>query len=249
MPKPIMTGSVGPIFGPIEFDYDPKYGVVIRQPIRGSVDYVRSQSIQLQTFKVPHNYREDGNGMAEITAVQSTPLGDPNTESPVDGWQLLGSSIDKSIYEHPTILAAEDDDVIALRDSIEEKDGLLCPESLFEFWQLAMRDVLHYRTVNYVLRHTQTVSNQYTKDIPDENVYRIYKTQTLLNYCSGFPVPLYPRLKNKIGSIPVPNAQTDYAVGWLRQPSSETPLANNRIEVTNDWVLEQWSTVIYGAAL
>jgi hypothetical protein len=248
MAEPIINGNPGPIFQPFNYDYDPKFGYNIRQPVRGTVNYIRGQSAQLAGFRIAHSVRDLGGGMAEIVSKDQTVPGDPNNETPIDGWQLLGNVVQKDIYQHPSLLSADEDDIIDLKKAVETRNGLDAPSgTIFQkFFMLLLRGVTHFETVNYVLRHTQTVSNQYTKDILDEHVFKIYKRETLFAECAKFNVPLYGRYVNKIKAIPDPEEQEDYFWGWYKQPSTEVGTANNKIEITNDWILEQWSTVLYG---
>ena len=56
------------------------------------------------------------------------------------------------------------------------------------------------------------------------------------------------RLVYKIQNLPSPVTVSGYLWGWRKLPSTETSAAGNRVEITTEYILDQWSTVLYQAA-
>ena len=59
-----------------------------------------------------------------------------------------------------------------------------------------------------------------------------------------FPLP--GRMAYKISNLAAPIVISGYLWGWRKLPSTETTAAGNRIDITTEYWLEQWSTFIYG---
>ncbi len=119
---------------------------------------------------------------------------------------------------------------------------------LGRFLGLNFRGSTDYQRQQYVLRHTTNVSNRWQTNVSDFNVDYIYSTGSLLSECQNtglWILPLPARLAFKIGQIPVPQFRDNYFWGWKKGASTETTAANNRIDISTEFVLEQWSVDYY----
>ena len=111
----------------------------------------------------------------------------------------------------------------------------------------------HYAMSSYVLRHTTNVGARSTWNVSDSNVDRIYTKDKLLTECQSTALwtnPLPTRLATKIEALDTnrPSDKTDYLWGWLKRGSTESTEANNRIGVTTEYWLDQWSQHEYATA-
>lgn len=117
------------------------------------------------------------------------------------------------------------------------------------FYNLMTRGVTHYPLHNWVLRHTTNVNADYSRNVADEGVGTIYTTSQLLSEIGNSSYWVYPcpaRLRTKIGGITEGGAVTGMRWGWLKKPSNESSTANNRIDISTEYVFAQWAILIYG---
>ena len=91
----------------------------------------------------------------------------------------------------------------------------------------------------YVLRRTISMPNDSNFNFSDAGANQIFSTASIL----GLVMP--PVIESVIGIISAPAFRADYFWGWLRKPSNYTTSGNNRVDVSTEWWLEQWSTILY----
>lgn len=119
------------------------------------------------------------------------------------------------------------------------------------FYNLQVTGATDYRHDQYVLRHTTNAPNRWNSNISDIGVGAIYTTAELLTETQNSALWVYPipgRLSYKINAIDQvpasggirPVFQTGYLFGWLKSASTETTAANNRVDITTEYTLEQW---------
>lgn len=172
-------------------------------------------------------------------------------------WQLLGNEIQKSVYEsgialtglmtYPSLTA----DVKNYMAAIEQgeftaaddfRDTLPAGELTYfdPLIGFLTRGQTHFAQGQYVLKRTISISNFYTGTIPGEdNVEGLLSTAEILS------LPLPGPIATKIASIPIPGSHTNYLWSWRQLPSHMVQAANNRVEVSTEWWLEEWSTELY----
>lgn len=194
-------------------------------------------------------------------------VNDATMDNPIDNWEILGNVERKDLFQNPLWGNLISDGQMALiLQHLENNDP---PSTAFAIGQtpdmstlantVVQRAYARYQAGNqefendaygggYVLKHTTNVSNRWTQNIADFNVGRIYSTAQLLSEVSStqlwtFPIP--NRLYYKINSIPVPTLREYFRWGWKKSRSDEDTTANNRVNITTHYVLEQWSTDDY----
>lgn len=130
-------------------------------------------------------------------------------------------------------------------------------------YSLYQRGTTDKRLFNYILRHTANVpSRDWTwpggTSYFDYQVNSIYSNSSLLTEVglSVWALPLPPLFVQKLGIIAAaaPSDITEAAAngntwqwGWLKGGSNATTAANNRVNVTQDYVAALWSNTLYGA--
>lgn len=101
----------------------------------------------------------------------------------------------------------------------------------------------------YVLRHVTNVSNRYDINVADQWVGYIFSTAELLSETQDTDSWIYPlpgRLAFKLNSIPAPSVIDPYEFwGWHKSASSESTVANNRVNIVTEYVLGAWKTDEY----
>ena len=124
------------------------------------------------------------------------------------------------------------------------------------FYRLYVNDQTHYQCSQYALRHTTTAPNGWSLNVSDLNTNCTYSTPQMLAEAENpllwnFPLPV--RLDYKLSaasaafSAITPN-RSNFEIGWLKSASAESSVGSQRIEIQTSYVLDQWSTDIYGSA-
>jgi hypothetical protein len=256
MPKPRITGTLQPVRQPVKVSYDPQRGLQIIIPWESAGNNLQGLATTYQANRVAYELEATDRKSTLVATASGGQLGIPDLTT--DTWQILGNEIQKSLLEHPDVVAGID---TATRDEIENatlngtKEADLNPAlSAFasKVFDRLRRGNTHYALGQYVLRHTTNVSNVYAQNVADFNIERIYTTSQLIAEVTNanswiFPMP--GRMVNKLQGISAPTTKTGYLWGWRKLPSTETTTAGNRIEITTEYWLEQWDiTIAYKTA-
>jgi len=123
------------------------------------------------------------------------------------------------------------------------------------FYRFMANDQTHYQSSQFSLRHTTNIPAYWSGSLVDDNVNCIYP------YCffhdetisSNWNYQLPQRLQIAF-SVAYANfvseaaAKPGFQIGFLKSAGSQANVGRDRIEVQNDYVLDQWSTDIYPVA-
>jgi hypothetical protein len=242
------------------FDFDPQRGRVYRTNYRGI-----SQGQMLSYWET-----YIGLGMAarvtfHMGDTASLEVEDSTQAYTIDVWQILGNEESRDGLSHPALIAAlgssADDYIALMREHLanndKESDVFAADGDLYgldaavkRFYSLQARGSTEYRHGQYVLRHSTNAPNRWAVNISDSGVDEVYTPAQLLTEVQDGSLWVYPlpgRLAYKLGAIASPTAQTNYLWGWLKSASTETSAANNRVDITTEYTLEQFSTDYYTA--
>ncbi len=259
MPRIIAVGKRGPIRRPVEISYDPTRGQIITarweslgQDLAGVANTYANNRIAFNWTNSPHKSVL----VAQASAAQ---LGYP--ERIVDTWQILANEIQKDLKEFPPVLAMEaaypgtlgyiTRDVDLYNQGKPPGTPAIpagANPTAGKLFNLLIRGTTHFPVSQYVLKHSTNVSNAYAQNVADVNVGKVYTTAALLKEVqdkNSWVFPLPGRMAFKITNIPAPAAVTDYQWGFRKLASTETTTADNRIEISTEYWLEQWSTFLY----
>ena len=126
-------------------------------------------------------------------------------------------------------------------------------EAAMRYYRLYANDQTHYQSSQYALRHTTTAPNGWSLNVSDLNVNTIYSTTKMLGECENtslwnFTLP--GRLDYKLSAAAsafasVTPVRSNFQIGWLKSPSSESSVGNTRMEIQTGFVLDQWSVDVY----
>jgi hypothetical protein len=261
MPTPRVNGTLQPVAKAPVIEYDPNRGQTIRLEWESAGDNLRNIALSLGAQRIAYNFTQSPHLSRIIASATGSQVGVP--EITTDTWQIMANEIQKDIKTLPRFLEMEESYPGTIGYIVRDVElynqgqspGTPAPvagaaaEAANLFW-LLVRGVTHFATSQYVLRHTTNVWNGYAANVSDLNIERIYTTTQLLAECqnaSSWIFPLPGRLAYKLQQIPAPAARSNYLWGWRKLPSTETTAAGNRIEITTEYWLEQWSTVVYPA--
>ena len=104
----------------------------------------------------------------------------------------------------------------------------------------------------YVLRHTTTAPSTYAANVTDFNVEKLYRISDLLSEVNNaslwvFPLPGY--LNYKILNYPAPLVlPPNYYWSALKQRASATASYRNRIEITQEYIIDSFGRHTYPLA-
>jgi hypothetical protein len=200
--------------------------------------------------------------------VSTMTVEDATQQYVIDSWQVVGNEEKIDGFSHPTILEilgsidSDYDNYASLRNALESNQK---PSDLYNdlvnggfsdddaqtvvaFYSLQQRGSTDYRRGQYVLKHTTNVPNRWGVNISDFGVDQIYSPAQLLTEVRDtrlWILPLPPRLVYKLGVIPPLGPQDGYEWGWLKGASTETTAANNRVDITTEYMAELWSLYYY----
>lgn len=256
-----IRGSLLPFLQAETWDFDPARGYAHRLDYKGAS--------QAQMLALQQDYVRAGIACRlayHQGDTSSLSVEDSTQQFTLDSWQMMANEESRDGLGHPSLTSAlanggYDVEVI-LQKTREHLANNESPQTLFaaggdffgapailqRFYRLQFRGATEYRRVQYVLRHTTNAPNRWSRNISDIGKDCIYTEAQLLTEVQSASLWIYPlpyRLAYKIAAIPAPTAQANYLWGWLKDGSTETTAANNRIEITTEYVLEQWSTDYY----
>ena len=246
-----------PIVTSRRMTYDPLRGLVEVEDVESAGDNLSGVAQSAIDAQQPFEFSHQAS-RARLSITQTTTFG--GTEVTSDNWQLVGNEITEDIRRHPNIAALGDTaikEVYDTFDSYQRNDGSftngLTPGSTaMALFDLLKRGTTSYVIGQYVLRHTTNVGNGYSANISDSNVERVYTTAQLVAEISDADLWRFPcpgRLVYKIQNIQ-PQFTTDSELlwGWRKLPSTETTAANNRVDISTEYVLYGWAKLLYQAA-
>jgi hypothetical protein len=254
LPKVIINGSLQPARQPIKVSYDPEHGLHIAVPWESAGNNLGGLALAYQQQRVAYEWEGTDRKSQLIASASGGQLGIPDLST--DSWEILGNEIQKSLTEHPDVLAMEDAypgtigyikrDLDLYEQGLPNGDPAPDPGAFpmaSSLYFALKRGATHFALGQYVLRHTTNVSNQYSQNVADFNIERIYTTSQLIAEVTNgnwtFPMP--GRLVYKLQNLAAPTAAGGYLWGWRKLPSTETTTAGNRVQITTEYWLEQWN--------
>lgn len=265
MADPTLRGSTDPFQQWLEESYDPSSGYTRRLEFRG---------LSLDKMLRTRNYYTAGGCTAVLRhqfGVSTLTITDPTRNELIDKWELGVDEERPSIFENPLfldMLAQADvgggdsrDLLTGLKKSLEQNDdwGTFVSDNLVSFgdvddtllrqyftdYQLG---VTNYLRGKYALRHTTNAPSRWDANIADFNVERIYTIAQLLNEVQSrslwiLPLPGY--LAYKILNYEVPASRSNYMWGALKKRSNAVTTANNRVDITTEYLIDAVNTNLY----
>jgi hypothetical protein len=261
----VLRGTSIPQLQNYKTRFDPSRGLIYEATWKGiSYNNLYAQFVDFINAGIEAEIEFQNGGVSVLHGVDSTQT------FTIDNWQIVGNSENTDVFSHPTVLSlATNDQIGAIRNGINLITGgkptseaisaiftdpllaTLSPSAqaiLSRFIGLNLRGSTDYKNPAYVLRHTTNVSNRWNVNVADFNINSIYTLATFLSEISNFGFWFFPcpaRLQYKISNLAVPSPQSNYQVGWLKQPSTETTEANNRVQIAQEYIYGQWSTDDY----
>lgn len=240
--------------------YDPLRGLVEVEDVESAGDNLSGVAQSAIDAQQPFEFSHQAS-RARLSITQTTTFGGNEVTS--DNWQLVGNEITEDIRWHPNVAVLPETGENSIKKVYDTLDAYQRREEAFTnpltpgstamtLFNLLKRGTTSYVIGQYVLRHTTNVGNGYSANISDSNVERVYTTAQLVAEISNanlwrFPCP--GRLVYKIQNItPQFTTNDELLWGWRKLPSTETTAANNRVDISTEYVLYGWAKLLYQAA-
>jgi len=115
---------------------------------------------------------------------------------------------------------------------------------------MVWQGTLNYVIPHFVLRHVMLCSQSYATSQSGDDMLEIYTTTELLTECATFTdYPLPDLIDAEIDKIEAakPADPSGYLWGWLKMPAQIQAVARDRIEISQEYWWECWSTTLYTA--
>lgn len=257
----IVKGQRGAVLQPVSHTWTPDRGFEYLPSYEGDINSVLNVAYNLRRNKIAYTLRNEGaTGRVDIN--QNTPE-TGTAERPVGSWSLVGNQSTKDIFEHPRFKALSDDAkkiLKFLRNGDFDDDPLFSDRSASDqatlgtfgalFYDLVFNQQFSYAIAQYVLKHNYTTSLAYSSALSAGNILSLYSKSQLIAECTNpnivFDDPLPLMIEAEINNISEPASQNGYTWAWLKQPPTVSYEADDRISVSVEYWLEQWSDVLYG---
>lgn len=256
---PKINGTLLPVPQAPVISYDPTRGQIVRLATESAGDHLQALALAYQALRISYDLTISSAKSSIIATASGPQLGFVDVSC--DNWQILGNEIQRDVKMEPGFVAMENAYPGTIGYVVRDVDlynqglppGTPAPDpgtlpASAALFQLLIHGHTHKAYSQYVLRHSTNVSNAYAANIADVNIEFIYTPGQLIVEASNatlwnFPLP--GRLQFKIQNIAAPTAVPNYLWGWRKLASTETTTANNRIEISTEYWLEQWSTLLY----
>jgi hypothetical protein len=252
----IAKGDLQPFLQSETWDYDPSRGFIHTIVLEGaSRDRMQAWQNAYVRSGIPCR-RVDVKGGKSTLSIE-----DNTIQYTLDIWEIVGNEESRDGLSHPIVLAqCTDAQVFTMRNNLENN---MAPEDAFadetlstlsaqvrRFYAMQKRGATEYRRGQYVLRHRTNAPGGWQENVDDWGVGCVYTTAQLLSEVRSsyyWTKPLPDRMAYKISHIPYPNYVDFYQWGWLKDLSTESTTAYNRIDIQTNYTLEQWPNDYYPA--
>jgi hypothetical protein len=166
----------------------------------------------------------------------------------INTWELFGQDTEKDLLEadNTAVNAISDDDKRKIRDAISSptpgKSPALTDANAINIYLLMLNGLRSLRVPVPTLRHTQTVSNNYTVPLAFMNIKRIISTTSMVSLES---IPL-----NTMLSLPIEvSNRTGLTYGWYKKYPTLRQAAWQKSQIEQEWEYGLWPPLVLGAVI
>jgi hypothetical protein len=172
---------------------------------------------------------------------------DGSEEQPVEVWELLGAGLQEALTRHPNYAAlpqADRDKLDKVASGSSEADSYTSASfatgEAVSFWRMLQRQQTSYQDSQWVLRHTVTVSSRAEVQVSMTGINKLWYTEDLPDTSAT------PGIEAALAAIPIPaGVPQEHVYAWLKQTPTITQALNSRTQVTEEWFLYFWPTLLY----
>lgn len=232
---------------------------VVRDPVRGTsweaIYEGTADAINILFTAVAAGiYKEIDPSSAPLYRLILRSGDDGGTSAPTEVttiYELAGNSKSIDLRFAPAFAALNADNLVDLVNKAEDpKNNTEIPvptadgyRQFYKMWQLGQKET---HVSEYVVKVSKIISNRSQFQIGYANIERVYNAAQLVAEIAP-PVNLFFSIEFAMASVLPSFIDPDYQFGWLKQ----TPQVQNvglKFQITNEWYLGTWPTIINKAA-
>jgi hypothetical protein len=168
-------------------------------------------------------------------------------------YELNSNEQQKDLREHPKALALGPEvirDVDALIEQALQENIEVSPENqnAVPLYNLLLqgKGSRAFDASQYVFRYTRVTSSRSTISVGYSNTLKIYSTAQMITE-TGPPKGVLASIADAY-STSAPAAVSGYQYGWLKKKPNVQSIAGNKVQITGEYWLDQWSTWVYDRA-
>ena len=264
MGRVIINGTLLPVKQPDEMDFDPVRGLILTKEFRSAGDNLVGVANLYLNSKTAYHWTRSPVVSKIVATISGGQDGLPDLAQP--NWQLLCNEVNKSIFTckyaldcvygvglsaaYPNLVGDVQWGVEQIQSNnsqniSEETDfynSLPAEEQPYYKYLVAklLAGQASYAIGQYVLRRTFSISNFYSGTLPDEAY-----SECLISMAAVASFDMPTPIRWRLSTIPVVTPHAGYGWGWRQLPSQMTTNAQNRVDVTTEWWLDEWDTKLY----
>jgi hypothetical protein len=243
MPKPIINGYIGSIRQRTRIQYDPSQGETTTYEWESAGDNLGGEAATCKALGRSYDLTRTGY-RSRLIATESR--NNFIQEQALERWELLSNQNMLDIREHPNSVAIGQSGLArVLKDVKRHEAGQAITTSSYtasqlRLFNLMIRGVTHFPVWSWTVRYTANVSNSY-QFLTSANS----GVGTIIAHSDMVSSVPSGRLRSTLDSIPVLDETDDMTWGWLKTSVTEVQSARNRVDISSEAVLAQWSTFLY----
>ena len=247
-PAIVINGTSGAYEQPQKFGVDSSGPYCIRT-WKGTAAEIATQYNACLAFGALASI-ESGFGTHTCTAryaLTPTGAGGGGGEVPIDSWEFFASHVEKDVLEADVsaINAISADDKRTIRDAIMNPTPGMSPAlsgDALSLYLLMLTGVKAIRVNAPMLRHTQSVSFQYTVKAALTNVGKILSTSTLATF-ESIPTSV-------LFNMPTDTSTRDgLSYGWYKMHPTIRVGAKQKMQIELEYEYGLWADLLYGSPL
>lgn len=198
------------------------------------------------------DYREMFGGLAELTVTYPYNLSQPPaSDPPVNTWELFSNVVEKDIlYSNAVTTGAvlvsvknrqklqsffNDPPDFVIFDDFENDGTATNAVDLYNLFAKGFKSVPIFAPI---IRHIQTVNNQWTIPAARTNVGRIISSASF-RATESVPSDIYFQLPNDV------SGDSAYAYGWLKKEPTTRTAALQKTQLEQEWNYGLWPILLY----
>lgn len=252
-----INGTLRPVRSSVDISYDPTRGRITAEEWTSAGANLFGMAAECERNRIAYTLKS--NPVKSTISITSTAALGGITSLVVDTWQLVSNELQNDIKQHEEFRALTTIEKAAIFNAlsdIQAGDATVTVEAFTAafgaipgaFLGHLVSGTTHYAVNQYVLRHTTNVSNVYEGLDTDDGSGQIYTNDQLFLeiQSAGWTFPCPSRITRKITGITTGQvAHTGYQWGWLKKGCTETTSANNRVDISSEYWLAEWSMLLY----
>jgi len=239
--SPVILGTSGAYEGPKRYGFDDNGPYTVRT-WGGTKSAIETQYSTCVTAGAVCEVQE-GYGTYTLEARYSFD-GSGNSDPPIDDWEFFANAVEKDMLETDnTVVNAISDAYKRTIQNWVDPDSepiLDAGGNASKLLALRMSGTRSVKFMQPMLRHTMTVSNDYTVKVALIGVGKIWTNAQMSSFESLPGSVLF--------NLPAPGAKTgDFLYGWYKLHPTVRIAARQKIQIEQEFEYGLWSTLIYTA--